>query len=85
MTYDEIVQAVDRLSLEERQQLRDYIEKTTLRTNPARDLSPDEWIQRMKTVAHSIREGFTDDEWEQIEADMNAEYIEAVDDNLWRD
>lgn len=85
MTLQEIMQAVDRMSADERRQLREYIDQTKPQPNPARDLSPEEWIKRMKEAAHEIRSDFTDDEWAEVVAAMNEDYIEPVDDDLWKD
>lgn len=85
MTLQDIMQAVDRMSDDERRQLREYIDQIKPQSNPSRDLSPEEWIKRMKEAAHEIRSGFTDEEWAEVEAAMNEEYIEPMDDNLWKD
>jgi hypothetical protein len=39
----------------------------------------------MEAAAVAIREGFSDQEWAEIEGDMNEEYIEPVSDDLWKD
>jgi hypothetical protein len=40
-------------------------------SNPHARLSPEERVQRLSEAAGAIREGFTDEEWAEIERDMN--------------
>ena len=74
MTLQEMMKAVDRLSPEERAQLRVYIDQQKTPPMPVSTLSPEERIRRLDEAAKAIREGFTDAGWEAIERDMNAEY-----------
>lgn len=83
MNLREVMKAVDELSPEDLRQLRDYVNQRATQT--AHPLSPEERIRRLDAAARAIREGFTDEEWRQIERDMNAEYVEPVDEDLWKD
>ena len=85
MTLADILQVVDKLSLEDRQKLRAYLDASERRLPPTPELDPEEWIRQMEAAASAIREGFSDQEWAEIEGDMNEEYIEPVDDDLWKD
>lgn len=85
MTLKDIMQAVDHLSHEELQYLRQYIEQREWQTHPARGSTPEERIRRMNRAAAMIREGMTQDQLDEMIAAMNEEYIEPVDDDLWKD
>ncbi len=87
MSLDEIFKAIDGLSNDEFNEL----DRTMRQKKRERDalaveqMSPEEWITRFKAAAAEIREGFTDEEWAQVEHDMNVEYIEPWDEAEWRD
>lgn len=86
MTFPEVIKMVDTLSREELRQLRLYIEEREQQSvQDLTQLPVSEWTHRMQTAAATIREGFTDAEWAAIERDMNTEYIETVDEDVWRD
>ena len=75
MTLADVIQAVDRLSPEERRQLRDYLD----RYEEAPETNDLDALMRALEV---IREGLTEEEFSEIEQAMNAEYIEQLDKNL---
>ena len=75
MTLADVIQAVDRLSPEERRQLRDYLD----RYEEAPETNDLDALMRALEV---IREGLTEEEFSEIEQAMNAEYIEPLDKNL---
>jgi hypothetical protein len=85
MTLADILQVVDKLSLEDRRKLRAYLDASERQLAATPELDPEEWIRQMEAAAVAIREGFSDQEWAEIEGDMNEEYIEPVSDDLWKD
>ena len=70
----EVKAAIDRLSPEEQAELRAYLNERAATTATMR-------IDALQEAARVIREGFTDDEWEEVERAMNDEYIEPVDED----
>ena len=70
----EVKAAIDRLSPEEQAELRAYLNERAAPTATMR-------IDALQEAARAIREGFTDDEWEEVERAMNDEYIEPVDED----
>ena len=85
MTLGDIMQAVENFSYEELRDLREYIEQRERQVHPARGATPQERIQRMRNAAAAIREGMTQEELDEMFAAMNEEYIEPVDDDIWKD
>jgi uncharacterized protein YeeX (DUF496 family) len=85
MTFQDVIKAVDALSPEELRQLRAYIDQREGIDRPVHSLSPEERIRRMKTAAAAIREGMTKEQLDEMIEDMNAEYIEPVDEDIWKD
>lgn len=78
MTLDDIKHAVDTLSLDERLQLRAYIDQHTPNQDEAvpPHLQPGTMrIEKLMEAARQIREGTTDEEWAEIEAAINDDYI----------
>jgi hypothetical protein len=75
MTLADVIQAVARLSPEERRQLRDYLDRYG---EAPKKNDFDAFMQALEAV----REGLTEKEFSEIEQAMNAEYIEPLDDNL---
>lgn len=82
MTLQEVVKMVEALSPQEQVELREYLNQ---RPSYRQVLSPQERVERLDRAAQSIRAGFSDDEWLEIEADMNRERTEAHDEDVWRD
>ncbi len=82
---EEVIKAVDQLSPEERAELRAYLDRRDAESPPPHTLSPEERIRRLDEAARAIREGFTDEEWTEIEKAMNEEYIEPFDEDMWKD
>jgi len=81
----EMIQQLDELSPEERNELRRAIDQLDGVRHPNDGLSPSERVHRLHTAADAIREGFTDEEWAEVEYAINAEYIEPFDDEQWKD
>jgi uncharacterized alpha-E superfamily protein len=78
MNLQEVKEAVDHLSPEERAELRAYLdEQTTQEETPLRAGTMN--VDALLEAGRAIREGFSDEEWEAIEQAMNEEYIEPVD------
>jgi len=75
MALANLLKEVDRLSQEELQQLQEHIAR---RRRMARLKAFDEAIA-------ALREGLTEEQIDEIEQAMNAEYIEPVDLDEWRD
>ncbi len=85
LTLQDVMKAVDQLSPEERRELREYLDQRESAPQPAQELSPDERIRRMDEAVKAIREGMTQAELEDMIAAMNAEYIEPIDEDAWKD
>ena len=81
LNLQEVMKAVDQLSSDDLRELRDYIDQQESQKSSALSLSPEERIRLMDEAAKAIREGFTNEEWTQIERDMNAEYVEPWDES----
>ena len=79
MTLQAVKAAVDQLSSAERAELRDYLEEGDSSPQELRAGTMD--IDALTAAARLIREGFSDEEWEQVVAAMNEEYIEPVGDD----
>ncbi len=80
MNLQEVKEAVDHLSPEERAELRSYLDEQTVQEEAplkAGTMNVDALLE----AAKAIREGFSDEEWEAIEQAMNEEYIEPVDED----
>lgn len=77
MTLDDVMRIVDRLSPEERDLLREYLDKQQL--NPGEPRTGTMNVDVLTEAARAIREGFTDEEWDEIEAAMNdaRSYVES--------
>ena len=85
MTLDEVLKAIDELTPAELRQVREYLEEKEAQASLIETLSPEERWQRLDAAFEEIRAGFTEEELAQITHDMNAEYIEPVDEEEWRD
>ncbi|MBK8022739.1 MAG: hypothetical protein IPK19_15230 [Chloroflexi bacterium] len=77
LNLQEVKAAVDHLSPDERAELRAYLDQGEVRVLRAGTMDVDALLE----AARQIREGFTDEEWEEVERAMNEEYIEPVDDD----
>lgn len=84
MTLSEILKAVDALTLDERRQLRDYLDRHESESLRRSHFSPEQRIQMLEEASAAIREGLTQDELEQMIAAMNEEYIEPWDESEWK-
>ena len=74
MTLQEIIEAVDALPLNEMQQVRQHIEqRETDEENPIID------IDAVEKALAELREGFSEEDLEELEWAMNVEYIEPLD------
>jgi uncharacterized alpha-E superfamily protein len=79
MTLQAVKEVVDQLSPAERAELRDYLEEQTVDVSMLRPGTMD--VDALLEAAREIREGFSKEEWEEIVAAMNEEYIEPVDED----
>ena len=71
MTLQDVIKIIDELSLDERFELRAYLDQQDELMRPAHTLSPKERISRLDAAAKAIRSGFTYTEWLDIEQEMN--------------
>ncbi len=85
MALSDLLRAVNVLSREELDQLYEYIEQLRERQEAARGATPEERIRRLNAAAHAIRDGFSEQEWEEVVDAINVEYIEPFDDEQWKD
>jgi hypothetical protein len=85
MTLQDVIRAVDRLSSEERRELREYLEQRESTERVAQELSPQERARRLREGFAKLREGLSEAELDEIIEAMNAEYIEPVDESQWKD
>ena len=69
MTLEELKEAVDILSHEEQQDLQDYISQKQSQTMD---------VDALFQALDEIRAGFSDEEFAELERDMNFEYIEPL-------
>ena len=83
VTLSDIMKAVEKLSPEDRRKLRKYLEQQERR--PTQTLSGEERARRLEEAAAKIREGLTPEQLEEMTRAMNEEYIEPVDDDIWKD
>lgn len=83
MTFQDIKQAVDQLSHQERADLRAYLDEVA--NQPAQKLTPTERAQKLDAAFEKLRTGLTDEEIEEMTAAMNEEYIEPWDEDEWKD
>lgn len=79
LNLQEVKEAVDYLSPEERAELRAYLDEREAEKTKLRAGTMD--IDALLEAARAIREDFTDEEWQEVERAMNEEYIEAVDED----
>lgn len=77
--------AIDRLTPEERRELRQYLEQRESTEQLTHELSPEERIRRLEEAVKALREGLTQAELDEMTDAMNAEYIEPVDEDVWKD
>ena len=75
----EVKEAIDHLSPDERAELRVYLDERGTAATPLRAGTMN--VDALLEAARAIREGFTDDEWNEVERAMNDEYIEPVDED----
>ncbi len=86
MTLHDVKKAVDKLSSDERRELREYLDQRESMEQPGSQLSPEERIRRLDVAARALREGLTQEQLDEISEAMNEEYIEPLDDeDVWKD
>jgi uncharacterized protein YeeX (DUF496 family) len=85
LTLQDMKKAIDQLSPEERRELREYLDQRESTEHAIRTLTAEERIQQMDSAVKAIREGMTQAELNVMIDDMNAEYIEPVDLDEWKD
>lgn len=78
MTLSEMKAAVEALSMQERAELKTYIEQTM---QLAEDASAHGRAQRLDDAFEALRDGSTEAERQAIADAMNEDYIEPVDKN----
>jgi hypothetical protein len=91
MTFDDMLQAVETLSPDELERLYQRIGRIRLNTLIDNSFVPPEFgdrdnlpldIEELKEISAALREGFTEQDLEELEWAMNVEYIEPLDD-IW--
>jgi hypothetical protein len=85
MTLQDLMRAIDHLSVDELNILREYIDERKQQTHPARGKTPQERVQRLQAAAAAIREGLTVEQLAEMTTSMNEEYIEPFDEDIWTD
>lgn len=76
MMFEDVKKAVDRFSLNELRQLREYIESREQQI----ELRPGTVdMEALLSALDDIRAGMTEEEFAEIERAMNEEYIEPLD------
>lgn len=68
MLFEDIIQAVDKLSQADRQRLRQYLDHNSIQVS---QFSPEERIRRLNEAMDAMREGLTQDELDEMTAAMN--------------
>ena len=82
-TLQEVIQAVEQLSPEERAELRAYLDRHEAEAPPT--LSPEERARKLDEAFARLREGLTQEQLDEMTAAMNEEYIEPWDESEWTD
>jgi hypothetical protein len=77
MTLADILQVVDKLSLKDKQFLREYLERE------ARKQLADEKIRRLDAGFAAMRQGLSESDLDAITQAMNEEYVEPTDETDW--
>ena len=85
VTLQDVKKAIDRLSPEERRELREYLEQRESNEPSTPILSPEERIRRMDAAVETIRAGMSQAELDDMTAAMNAEYVEPFDEDVWKE
>lgn len=83
ITFQEIKQAVDLLSAQERADLRAYLDE--IARQPEKRLTAAERAKRLDEGFEKLRADLTKDEIEEMTSAMNEEYIEPWNENEWKD
>ena len=79
MTLQELFRAVDRLSPNEQNELRNYLNR--LQNDPSDVMSPAERAQRLDAAFDAFRIGLDDATLDEIVNAMNDDYIEPIGDD----
>jgi hypothetical protein len=79
MTLDKLKEAIDQLSADERQHLREYIEQHETPSTKKLDM------RALDQVFAELREGFSEEDLDELEWAMNVEYVEPLDESEWQD
>lgn len=75
MTLSDIIQAVDKLSPEDKRKLRDYLEQDHRRA--LQNLSGEERARRLEEAAAKIRDGLTPEQLAEMTRAMNENWRES--------
>jgi hypothetical protein len=73
MNVQDVLEAIDSFSEEQLRQVREHLRQIDdqHQTLDPEQLSPEEWMLRLRAAADAIREGLTEEEWADIERAMN--------------
>lgn len=77
LNLQEVKEAIDYLSPEERAELRAYLDERETITLRAGTMNIDALLEAVR----EMHEGITESDWDEIVQAMNEEYIEPVDDD----
>ena len=80
MVFEEILRAVAELSDDERQFLRQHIDKLP---EKAARLTPKERARRLNAALDSLSDGLSQAQLDEMTAAMTEDYIEVWDESLW--
>ena len=84
MTLQEIIEAVDALSPDDMRQVRQHIEQKEHKKSQEPKLQAGTMdADALFRAFDEIRAGFTEEELDEVEEVMNAEYIEPLDESEW--
>ncbi|MEL6408683.1 MAG: hypothetical protein AAFR81_30225 [Chloroflexota bacterium] len=81
MTFEDLLQAVDQLTDEERQRLQMYLSQP--KHPDIAVLSAEERTKKLIAVLDALREGLSEEEIKEITDAMTEDYIEPWDESEW--
>lgn len=73
MTLQDVIKAIESLSLEEQRELREYLEQRESIARPAEELTPTERARRLDEAFEQLRDGLTQEQLDKMTEAMSAE------------
>ncbi len=83
MNLQEVKAAIDQLSPEELDEIREYLKTREAENSVTAGLSPQERARRLDEAFTQLRAGLTPEQIDEITEAMNVEYIEPWDESEW--